>query len=225
MSQHSALVVGYGKENGIPYWLVKNSWSSSWGMEGYIKIAWKDNTCGITRNPVVALMKHTSFQFPVKEKIRYVNPLDPDSMGRKIHPIKRPRVNKEKKEEKGNHGNAVHKITDVNHDDLDGKTLNTNKKSNIKVSCSKSSRLNKNCNVENHPSSTKHSASHRKGLQSSRNHLPRPGQKRTGQQKDRDLSGKILQRTRPYLGQLQSIYDKLEKLISSSKNWQKGMKH
>ena len=83
-------MVGYGKENGIPYWLVKNSWSASWGIDGYIKLAWKDNICGVTKNPVVALMKHNTFQFPVKEKINYVNPLDPSSMGRKIHAQRRP---------------------------------------------------------------------------------------------------------------------------------------
>ena len=87
------LVIGYGKENGVPYWLVKNSWSSSWGIDGYIKLAWKGNTCGVTKNPVVALMKHTSFQFPVKENILYVNPLQPDSMGRKVHGKHRPHGN------------------------------------------------------------------------------------------------------------------------------------
>jgi len=83
-------VVGYGKENGVPYWLVKNSWSASWGIDGYIKLAWKGNICGVTKNPVVALMKHNTFQFPVKEKINYVNPLDPSSMGRKIHAQHKP---------------------------------------------------------------------------------------------------------------------------------------
>lgn len=83
-------MVGYGKENGVPYWLVKNSWSASWGIDGYIKLAWKDNICGVTKNPVVALMKHNTFQFPVKEKITYVNPLDPTSMGRKVHAQHRP---------------------------------------------------------------------------------------------------------------------------------------
>jgi len=83
-------VVGYGKENGVPYWLVKNSWSASWGIDGYIKLAWKNNICGVTKNPVVALMKHNTFQFPVKEKINYVNPLDPSSMGRKIHAQHKP---------------------------------------------------------------------------------------------------------------------------------------
>lgn len=44
----------------------------------------------MTKNPVVALFKKTSFQFPVKEKIDHVNPSEPDSMGRKVHPRHRP---------------------------------------------------------------------------------------------------------------------------------------
>lgn len=51
---HAVLVVGYGEQNGMQYFLVKNSWGDTWGDHGYVKIGFQsgEGICGIQVAPV-----------------------------------------------------------------------------------------------------------------------------------------------------------------------------
>lgn len=51
-NDHAVLIVGYGKEQETPYWIVKNSWGTAWGNGGYFKVRRGWNLCGIESTAV-----------------------------------------------------------------------------------------------------------------------------------------------------------------------------
>ena len=52
---HCVQLVGYDSEGG--WFLVRNSWSTSWGEDGYLRLAIDGNACGVANEATVAVVE------------------------------------------------------------------------------------------------------------------------------------------------------------------------
>ncbi|KAA6402382.1 MAG: putative cathepsin B5 cysteine protease [Streblomastix strix] len=57
---HAIVAIGWGVENGIPYWLIQNSYGEEWGEKGYFKILRGSNECGVETLPFVGVERFKS---------------------------------------------------------------------------------------------------------------------------------------------------------------------
>ncbi|KAM4018164.1 uncharacterized protein ACNLHF_007596 [Anomaloglossus baeobatrachus] len=54
---HTVLLVGYNlKDKKSPHWTLKNSWGENWGENGFFKLHFGSNMCGVTSWPLSAVV-------------------------------------------------------------------------------------------------------------------------------------------------------------------------
>jgi len=54
---HCVMATGFNSTAPIPYWIVRNSWASTWGDEGYIYLEMSKNTCGLANDATIPTVK------------------------------------------------------------------------------------------------------------------------------------------------------------------------
>lgn len=70
---HAVVIVGWGEENGIPFWWVRNTWGKDWGYEGYFKMIRGKNHCKIEENVIAGLPDLISSHFLLPSEISIEN--------------------------------------------------------------------------------------------------------------------------------------------------------
>merc|ERR1711904_674855 len=50
---HCVMAVGFNSTATTPYWIVRNSWATTWGEQGYIYLEMAKNTCGLADDATI----------------------------------------------------------------------------------------------------------------------------------------------------------------------------
>jgi hypothetical protein len=57
---HAVLLEGYGTQDGVDYWVIKNSWAEEWGEDGYYRLIRGENMCGVANFVIHSVVKASS---------------------------------------------------------------------------------------------------------------------------------------------------------------------
>jgi hypothetical protein len=68
---HAVAIIGWGTENGTPYWIIRNSWGKYWGDGGYFRMIRGSNDCGIEENVIVGLPNLHGFRLYLEWPLLY----------------------------------------------------------------------------------------------------------------------------------------------------------
>lgn len=52
---HAVEIVGWGVYKGTPFWWIRNSWSSSWGINGCFRLEVNNKACGVEANVITGI--------------------------------------------------------------------------------------------------------------------------------------------------------------------------
>ncbi len=58
---HCVQLTGYNSEANPPYWIVRNSWATDWGVNGYIYLAFGENTCGLANEATFVTLGNAAY--------------------------------------------------------------------------------------------------------------------------------------------------------------------
>merc|ERR1712187_999681 len=51
---HCVQLVGFDKSGPTPYWIIRNSWNTDWGINGYMHLKMGSNLCGVADDATIA---------------------------------------------------------------------------------------------------------------------------------------------------------------------------
>lgn len=60
---HCVQLVGYNAEASSPYWIVRNSWATNWGENGYIYLEYPANSCGLANEATFVTLGNSIANF------------------------------------------------------------------------------------------------------------------------------------------------------------------
>jgi C1A family cysteine protease len=53
---HCVQITGYDTSSSTPYWTVRNSWGTDWGEQGFIRLEYGQNTCGLSKTATTSVV-------------------------------------------------------------------------------------------------------------------------------------------------------------------------